>query len=136
MKTNNILTFLLISIFILASCRDNKMYFDEQSQSLVSLNDYNLRNLLFFNKTKNIYYSIELKENSSHKLCLKKIKYGEVFYEENDSLVSYENILQIFSPSCKFKIINFTEGDAAPCIIFLETDSVGYLREVKNENID
>ena len=25
MKTNNILTFLLISIFILASCRDNKM---------------------------------------------------------------------------------------------------------------
>lgn len=49
MKTNNILTFLLISIFILASCRDNKMYFDEQSQSLVSLNDYKLRNLLFFN---------------------------------------------------------------------------------------
>ena len=82
MKTNNILTFLLISIFILASCRDNKMYFDEQSQSLVSLNDYKLRNLLFFNKTKDIYYSIELKENSSHKLCLKKIKYGEVFYEE------------------------------------------------------
>lgn len=136
MKTNNILTFLLISIFILASCRDNKMYFDEQSQSLVSLNDYKLRNLLFFNKTKDIYYSIELKENSSHKLCLKKIKYGEVFYEENDSLVPYENILQIFSPSCKLKIINFTEGDAAPCIIFLETDSVGYLREVKNENID
>lgn len=136
MKTNNILTFLLISIFILASCRDNKMYFDEQSQSLVSLNDYKLRNLLFFNKTKDIYYSIELKENSSHKLCLKKIKYGEVFYEENDSLVPYENILQIFSPSCKFKIINFTEGDAASCIMFLETDSVGYLREVKNENID
>ena len=96
MKTNNILIFLLISIFILASCRDNKMYFDEQSQSLVSLNDYKLRNLLFFNKTKNVYYSIELKENSSHKLCLKKIKYGEVFYEENDSLVPYENILQIF----------------------------------------
>lgn len=72
MKTNNILTFLLISIFILASCRDNKMYFDEQSQSLVSLNDYKLRNLLFFNKTKDIYYAIELKENSSDKLCLKK----------------------------------------------------------------
>lgn len=34
------------------------------------------------------------------------------------------------------KIINFTEGDAAPYIIFLETDSLGYLREVKNENID
>lgn len=52
MKTNNILTFLLISIFILASCRDNKMYFDEQSQSLVSLNDYKLRNLLFLTKQK------------------------------------------------------------------------------------
>lgn len=97
MKTNNILTFLLISIFILASCRDNKMYFDEQSQSLVSLNDYKLRNLLFFNKTKDIYYSIELKENSSDKLCLKKMKYGEVFYEENDSLVPYEISYKSFS---------------------------------------
>lgn len=135
-KKNSRLCLLIVVSLLFYGCRNNQIYFDEDSQSLFSADGYDLRWVSIYNITLDLDYTIERKDKEKRK---------EVFNLQGlqcDVLFGYDSIMpniqlcNIFLPNCKFKITNGTIGDVGLGKIFLVTDSVGHLREVKNEKID
>ena len=135
MKRNSYIS-ILIGACLWESCQNNQMYFDEPTQCLVSADGYDLRWVYVDNDTQNMSYLIYRKGRHKSTLNLHKIKYVELFYTKNDSLVPQHLLHYVYAPNCHYEVINATEGDATPCRIFLATDSVGHFREIQNENIE
>jgi hypothetical protein len=134
-KDNNrtILIFVLIAVFFLCACHSNQIWFDCQTNTVYSVEDYPIRelNVTMVNAKKSFWISkIDTLKGES---CIKLDSLGKSYKIVEDSvrllpLKKYDNIP--FVPFETYEIYHASIGDASACIIYVQTDENGKANKV------
>ena len=121
-KTNiNTSIILICLLFTLSSCYDNNIYFDINSQSVVSCNKKVIENLHIISKDSKYFYSFsklsKLKGTNSFNLVEINHSYSLENINREISIDSFR-----LRPETEYEIVNSTFGDATSSKILIKTD--------------